>query len=238
LPDLAVAVIYPELLGLYADRGNALGFRYRARLRGLDTEIVNVPPGAAIPSTADLYILGGAEDTSMPAALALLRKQAGLGRAVDRGASMLGVCAGLQILGHSFLGRDGEVVPGLGLLPVTCRRLPGSRAVGEIAVTSTLLGELQGFENHRGDARLDADASPLGVVTHGVGSGHDHVEGVIEGNLIGTYLHGPVLVRNPAMADFFLGKAMGGALPEVRDDLIEQYRAERRAQMRHLRHRR
>src|SRR3954447_3443614 len=63
LPDLAVAVIYPELLGLYADRGNALGFRYRARLRGLDTEIVNVPVGAAIPSTADLYILGGAEDT-------------------------------------------------------------------------------------------------------------------------------------------------------------------------------
>jgi lipid II isoglutaminyl synthase (glutamine-hydrolysing) len=232
LPDLAVAVLYPELLGLYADRGNALGFRYRARLRGLETEIVDVPVGAAVPSTADLYILGGAEDTSMPAALALLRDQPGLARAVDRGASVLGVCAGLQILAHSFLGPDDEVVEGLGLLPVTCRRLPGSRAVGEIAVASPVFGDLQGFENHRGDARLGADASPLGVVTHGIGSGHDRAEGVIDGNLIGTYLHGPVLVRNPAMADFFLGKALGGTVPDVRDDLIERYRAERRAGLR------
>jgi CobQ-like glutamine amidotransferase family enzyme len=233
LPDLAVAVVYPELLGLYADQGNALGFRYRARLRGLETEIIQVPMGVAIPSTADLYILGGAEDNSMNAALTLLRNQAGLGRAIDRGASVLGVCAGLQLLGESFLGPDDEVVQGLGLLPVTCRRLPGPRAVGEISVASPLLGELQGFENHRGDSHLGADAIPLGVVTHGIGSGHDHLEGIVEGRLIGTYLHGPVLVRNPAMADYFLGNAIGGEVAEVTDDLIEQYRAERRAELRH-----
>jgi lipid II isoglutaminyl synthase (glutamine-hydrolysing) len=233
LPDLAVAVVYPELLGLYADRGNALGFRHRARLRGLDAEIIDVPLGAAIPATADLYILGGAEDTSLHAALATLRDQAGLVRAIDRGSSVLGVCAGLQLLGESFVGPDDEVVAGLGLLDVTCRRLSGPRAVGEIAVDSPLLGELQGFENHRGDARLGVGATPLGVVIHGVGAGHDHVEGVIQGNLIGTYLHGPVLVRNPAMADLFLAKAIGGAVPAIRDDLVEQYRAERRNDLRH-----
>ncbi|GAB7003440.1 glutamine amidotransferase [Nocardioides sp. AN3] len=237
MPDLAVIVIYPDLLGLYADRGNALAFRFWAGLRGLDTEIIDVAPGQAIPATADLYILGGAEDASMSAAMSLLREQPGLVHGIDRGASVLGVCAGLQLLGESFVQRDGTIVPGLGQLGVTCRRLRGRRAVGEVALSSPLLGEVQGFENHRGDARLEVGALPLGTVVHGIGSGHDHVEGIVQGNLIGTYLHGPVLVRNPAMTDFFLANATGGPLPPVQDELIEQYRAERRAAIRHRRER-
>jgi CobQ-like glutamine amidotransferase family enzyme len=171
----------------------------------------------------------------MHAAMTLLREQQGFGRAIERGASVLAVCAGLQLLGSSFVQQDGTVAEGLGRLPVTCRRLDGHRAVGEVALSSPLFGELQGFENHAGDARLDDGASPLGTVVHGTGNGHGHVEGVVEGNLIGTYLHGPVLVRNPALVDFFLANATGGAVPPVKDELIEQYREERRHALRHHR---
>lgn len=233
MPDLTVAVIYPDLLDLYADRGNALAFRYRAALRGLETEIVDVALGESVPETADLYVLGGAEDATMGAAVALLRDQPTLGRAIDRGAAVLGVCAGFQLLCESFVGMQGDAIPGLGHLAATSGHLGGPRAVGEVTVDSPLLGELQGFENHRGDTVVGPGVSPLGIVTHGIGNGHDRQEGAIQGNVVGTYLHGPVLVRNPALADFLLAKAIGRPLPAVTDDLVEEFRAERRRDMQH-----
>jgi CobQ-like glutamine amidotransferase family enzyme len=233
LPDLTVAVIYPDLLDLYADRGNALAFRYRASLRGLDTEIVDVALGEPVPESVDLYILGGAEDATMAAAVSMLREQTGLARAIDRGAAVLGVCAGFELLCDTFAGSHGEVMAGLGYLAADCGRLTGPRAVGEITVDSPLLGELQGFENHQGDARLGEGVSPLGTVTHGIGNGHDRLEGAVQGNVVGTYLHGPALVRNPALADFFLTKATGCAQPAVTDDLVEEFRAERRRDIQH-----
>jgi CobQ-like glutamine amidotransferase family enzyme len=228
LPDLAVAVIYPELLDLYADRGNALAYRFRAALRGLSTEIIDIAPGETIPAAADLYVIGGAEDSSMLAALPLLRGQVGLAQAIEDEASVLAVCGGFQLLCRTFAGPDGEVREGLAYLRADSRRLPGARAVGDLAVASPLLGELQGFENHQGDARLDPDLSALGTVICGTGNGHDGGEGAVRGNVVGTYLHGPVLVRNPALADHFLGKALGHDVPPVPDDLVERYRAERR----------
>jgi CobQ-like glutamine amidotransferase family enzyme len=231
LPEIGVAVLYPELLGTYADRGNALALRHRARLHGLGARIVTVHPGDAVPSGADLYLLGGAEDAAMVTALDLLRRQPAFGQAVDSGASVLGVCAGFQLLGHGFVAADGRPLEGLGHLDVHSQRLAGARAVGEIAVDSPLLGELQGFENHRGDARLGPDAAPLGTVVHGVGNGHDRREGALQGNVVGTYLHGPVLVRNPALADHLLGRITGQVLPPVPDELVERLRAERHADL-------
>jgi CobQ-like glutamine amidotransferase family enzyme len=233
LADLGVVVLYPELLGTYADRGNALAVRHRARLRGLDAEIVTVHPEDPVPAGADLYLLGGAEDATMVTALDLLRRQPALGRALDAGACALGVCAGFQLLGRVFAAVDGRPVEGLGHLDIRSSRLTGPRAVGEVAVDSPLVGELQGFENHRGDARLGPGTTPLGAVVHGVGNGHDGSEGAVQGNVVGTYLHGPVLVRNPALADLLLSRIVGRPLPPVADELVERLRAERHEDLEH-----
>jgi len=226
LPEIGVAVLYPELLDTYADRGNALAVRHRAGLHGLDVRIVTIHPDDHVPATADLYLLGGAEDAAMLSALDLLRRRPALQHAVDAGASVLGVCAGFQLLAHQFAAAGGRAVEGLGLLDVRSTRL-AARAVGEVAVDSPLLGELQGFENHRGDARLGPGAGALGTVVHGVGNGHERREGAIQGNVVATYLHGPVLVRNPALADLLLGRITGETLPAVPDELVERLRAER-----------
>jgi CobQ-like glutamine amidotransferase family enzyme len=231
LPEIGVVVLYPELLGTYADRGNALALRHRARLHGLGVSLLTVHPGDGVPGTADIYLLGGAEDATMVTALDLLRRQPGLGHAVEAGACVLGVCAGFQLLGQELVAADGRPLEGLGHLDVRSARLAGPRAVGEVAVASPRLGELQGFENHRGDARLGPDAVPLGTVLHGVGNGHDRREGAVQGHVVGTYLHGPVLVRNPALTDFLLGTVIGRTLPAVPDELVERLRAERHGEV-------
>lgn len=238
LPDLTVAVVYPELLGLYADSGNALALRHRAGLRGIGCTVLDVAVDQAIPDSADLYLIGGGEDAAIRPAAERLRADTGLTRAAARGAIVLGVCAGFQLLGERLDGPDGRPVQGLGLLDVESRTLPGPRAVGEVLAVSPDLGELQGFENHRGDARLGPGARPLGILRHGVGNGHGDGEGAIAGNLFGTYLHGPVLVRNPDFADHLLSAAVGTQLPPLADDadeLVERLRAERRAAIAHAR---
>ena len=228
MSDLTLVVLYPELLGLYADRGNAVALRHRAALRGISAEIVEIHAGETIPAAADFYLLGGAEDAAIATALGLLRDQATLGRAIGRGATVLGVCAGFQLLGHTLIGPDGEMLAGLGHLDVESRPIPGDRAVGDVLATSPTLGELQGFENHRGDARLGPDARPLATVVRGTGNGHGRSEGAVQGNVVGTYLHGPALVRNPALADMFLAEMTGHPLPPVVDEPVERLRTERR----------
>lgn len=231
MSDLTIAVPYPELLGLYADRGNALALRHRAALRGIDAEVLEINLGDPVPEGADVYVLGGGEDAAIKPALETLREQDGLRRARERGAVILGVCAGFQILGNRLEDRDGDDLVGLGFLDIESYSLPGPRAVGEISTHSPVLGELQGFENHRGDARLGAGVTPLARVEHGVGNGHDGTEGAVDGNVIGTYLHGPALVRNPAFADDVLARATGTTLEPLNDDLIERFRRERRADL-------
>lgn len=225
--DLTVVVVYPELLDLYADRGNAIALRHRAALHGFDTEILDIHPGDTIPSGADFYLLGGAEDAAMIAALDLLRRQRGLTHAVTRGAPVLGVCGGFQLLGTSFAGPDGRIMEGLGHLDIMSRRLPEARAVGEVLATSSYVGELQGFENHQGDARLGPDATPLGRIVQGTGNGDGQTEGAVQGALIGTYLHGPALARNPALTDLILSRATGQQLAPIADPLVEELRTER-----------
>lgn len=232
MPDLDVVVVYPELLGLYADRGNALAVRHRAEARGLSVRVIELPAGSPVPATADLYLLGGAEDAAMLEAVALLRAQPALARAVAQGASVLGVCAGFQLLGHTFATEDGRRAAGLGLLDVSTDRLPTARAVGEVLLSSSLAGEIQGFENHRGRTRLGPTATRLGTVRHGVGNGSGRAEGAVQGNLVGTYLHGPVLVRNPELTDLLLRRMTGTTLPELADPVVEQLRAERRREIR------
>ena len=228
-PDrVGVVVVYPQLLGLYGDRGNAVALRHRAEGRGIATSIVEVEAGETIPEHGDLYLVGGGEDRTMAAAAGLLAGQPGLGRAIEHGAACLAVCAGFQLLSREYVLPGGGSRPGLGLLDVACGRLTGARAVGEVVARSAIDGSaVLGFENHQGDAVLGPLADPLGTVEVGTGNGHDRLEGARQGRVIGTYLHGPVLVRNPALADALLTTVVGHDLEPLVDPRIERLRRER-----------
>lgn len=226
--SLAVVVLYPELLGLYADRGNGLALRHRARQRGIGVDLIEVSVGDPIPESADLYLLGGAEDAALLAAGDLIERSGGLKRAVARGAVCMGVCAGFQLMSEVFCGPEGMPRAGLGLLDVRCGRLTGERAVGEVvSVGADPTLPILGFENHQGDAALGTDARPLAEVWVGVGNGHARHEGAIQGSVVGTYLHGPVLVRNPRFTDELIEKAVGSPLAPIQDAALDRLRQER-----------
>lgn len=231
---LRIAVVYPDVLGTYGDTGNALVLERRMAWRGLPVEVVRVPLSAAVPSSCDLYLVGGGEDDAQAAALHELRRARGFAEAAGRGAVVLAVCAGLQMLGLWTKGSDGTVTPGLGLLDVTTRRR-AVRAVGElVAVPDPRLGLplLTGFENHGGATTLGVAARPLATVRTGVGNGGGRPdqrrhEGVQQGSILATYLHGPVLARNPALADLLLARATGQELPPLETPSVEVLRRER-----------
>jgi CobQ-like glutamine amidotransferase family enzyme len=226
---LSVAVVFPEVLATYGDRGNATALAHRARGRGFDCRVINVGLHDPVPRAADVYLLGGGEDAAMLLAWERLRGQRSLAEAVAAGAACFAVCAGFQLLGHQFVGPDGVTHPGLGILDVRSRRLPGPRAVGEVLAESTGLhiGYLTGFENHQGDAQLGPGARPLARLVVGTGNGHDHDEGVVQGTVVGTYMHGPALVRNDRLADHLLATVMGPLEP-FDDELVRRLRVERR----------
>ena len=206
--------IYPDLLSTYGDRGNALVLERRARLRGLPVEIVEVNSDQPVPRDGDIYLMGGGEDLPQTLATRRLLADRGLHEAVDRGAVLFAVCAGYQMLGAEFGGADDAPVQGLGLLDIRSGR-GEERAVGEVVadVDPRLnVGQLTGFENHQGVTRLGPNARPLARTTLGTGNG-DGTEGAYQGRVLGTYLHGPALVRNPALADLLLTWAAGRLPP-------------------------
>jgi len=224
-----VALLYPELLGTYGDRGNARVLVQRLAWRGVPAELVEAPWGEPAPASCDIYVLGGGEDSPQASAAAALIAEGVVNRAVDDGAAVLGVCAGFQILGHSFFGPGGAARPGLGLLDCTTARRASPRIVGEILVEPNPevgLPALSGYENHAGLTDLGPRAVPLGRVDVGVGNG-DGTEGALEGRVVGTYLHGPVLARNPALADLILSWFVGELEP-LDDSEITDLREERR----------
>ena len=222
-----IAVVYPTLLGTYGDRGNAVVLRERCRRRGIGAEVVVVEPGQAVPELADVYLLGGAEDAMQEAAARLLANQPALPVAAQRGAPILAVCAGYQLLGKTFPGADGTAVSGLGLLDVTSER-GENRAVGHLATNGSRLPHVPsvlGFENHMGRTALGPGATPLAHVSTGIGNG-DGTEGAISGHVVGTYAHGPVLALNPALADTLLSWVTGPLAP-LDDEPARRARADR-----------
>jgi len=227
--EIAVVLIYPDILGTYGDRGNALALVHRARARGLGARVIEVSTKESVPESAEVYLLGGGEDSAQQLGLAQLRQDSNLGRALGEGATCLAVCAGFQLLAREFTSSAGRTEQGLGVLDVACGRLTGQRAVGEI-VTEPVgipgLPTLTGYENHLGDAVLGPDARPLGRLVSGIGNGDRRTEGAVQGNIVATYLHGPVLVRNPALADHLLERSTGPLTP-YDDELAEQLRQER-----------
>lgn len=211
-----IVVVYQSLLGIYGDQGNAKVLDKRLQWRGIDSEVVFVDPGQPLPDDGAVYLLGGGEDNAQTTAVAELKKDGALFAALDAGAVLFAVCAGYQICGHTFtIGENDEVREGLGVLDVTTRR--GSRrAVGELLTRwtkpdgSTSL--ITGFENHGGYTTLGPDAIPLASVEVGIGNADDGTEGAVQGRVIGTYPHGPVLARNPELADWVLSLSLGHTL--------------------------
>jgi lipid II isoglutaminyl synthase (glutamine-hydrolysing) len=232
---LRVGLLYPELLGTYGDRGNALVLVQRARWRGQDAELVEVPAAAPIPDSLDVYLFGGGEDDPQEMAAAGMRASAAnIAGARDRGAVVLAVCAGFQLIGHRYDAAGGESIEGLGLVDAVTRAGP-SRLIGEVVVEPLAtfpdgggrLPLLTGFENHGGRTTLGPGEQPLGRVLAGGGNGDGSgVDGVLSERLVGTYLHGPVLPRNPALADLLLTWALG-PLPELHSPLEERLRTGR-----------
>jgi CobQ-like glutamine amidotransferase family enzyme len=230
--ELRLLALYPEQMNIYADRGNILFLRRRCEWRGIDFAHAAAGPGEGFdPGAHDLLYLGGGQDRDQRAVAAdmVAGKREPIGAAVADGAVMLAVCGGYQLLGHSYqLGE--ERLPGLGLVDLETVREPGPRLIGNVAIEVDL-GDgprtVAGFENHGGRTYLGDGAEPLGRVLSGFGNnGRDGFEGVHRGNLIGTYLHGPLLPKNAWLADRLIALALErrhGSAPELEplDDDLE-----------------
>lgn len=213
-PSVRIAHLYPRRMSIYADRGNLAVLRRRLEWRGLGAQVTEVSSGDALEAGAhDLYYLGGGQDRDQAAValdLAAAKGEALRAAAAD-GAAMLFVCGGYQLAGHTYRTAGGDELDGISLLDV--HTTPGSgRLVGDALVDADLEGqvrELVGYENHGGRTQLGPGCRPLGTVVHGMGNnGRDHTEGAVSGRVIGTYLHGPLLPRNPWLADLLLRWAL------------------------------
>ena len=228
-----VGHLYPEYLNIYADRGNIAVLRRRAAARGHELEIEPITLGTSVePGAHDLLYVGGGQDReqAMIADDLAVRGDA-VRAAVDRGAALLAVCGGYQLLGRGYRGRDGGWMDGVGLFPHETSA-GETRMIGDVLLESTLpeaVGKtIAGFENHAGRTVLDPGAQPLGRVVAGYGNdGASGFEGCRVRRALGTYLHGPLLPRNPWLADLLLSWAIAHATDsdpeplEALDDSLE-----------------
>lgn len=230
ISTLRIVWLYPDLLSTYGDRGNLLVLAHRARARGIDVEPMQIRSDQHIPHTADMYLIGGGEDGPQAVAADRLLQDGALSRAAEAGKPILAICAGYQLLGSSFYA-NGRAYEGLNILDLRSDRGP-SRAVGEIAGDAHPqlgIGPITGFENHGGRTHLGEAVQPLARVTAGVGN-DGATEGAWAGHVIGTYMHGPGLARNPKLADLLLAWAVGtgpAQLPPLDDTWPERLRFER-----------
>jgi len=208
---LTVGHLYPDYLNIYADRGNIAVLAQRASLRGHELEVRAIGMRDPVPVEGiDLFYVGGGQDREQAlVAQDLVTKADALHTAVAHGSAFLAVCGGYQLLGRSYRDVAGDELPGIGLLPL--ETVAGERRmIGDVLLDCAWAGEtLAGFENHAGRTLLDEGAEPLGRVISGFGNdGASGSEGCRQGTVYGTYLHGPLLPRNPWFADRILADAL------------------------------
>ncbi len=223
---LRVGALYPDLLNIYADRGNLLLLERRCGWRGIGFELRGIGLGEPLdPDAHDLLYIGGGQDRdqALCARDMVDTKRDALHAAAERGAVVFAVCGGYQLLGHGYA-MDGERLPGVGLVDLETVREEGPRLIGNVAIELDDGTVLAGFENHGGRTRLGPGAKPLGRVLKGHGndgrSGYEGVRGGAHGTVIGTYLHGPLLPKNAHFADWLISTALGIDLAPL-DDALE-----------------
>lgn len=222
--ELRVLSLYPEQMNIYADRGNIIFLRRRCEWRGIGFSHGGVGPGEGFdPGEHDLLYVGGGQDRDQKAVAAdmVATKRVAVAAAAADGAVLLAVCGGYQLLGHSYQMGE-ETLPGLGIADLETVREPGPRLIGNVTIEADLgagLRLIAGFENHGGRTYLGTGATPLGKVVSGHGNNdRDGSEGVKRDNVIGTYLHGPLLPKNAWLADHLIALALErryGTRPEL-----------------------
>jgi CobQ-like glutamine amidotransferase family enzyme len=214
-PSLTIGWLYPDLMSTYGDRGNVMILSARCRWRGIDAAVKGISLGTAGDEikAADLLFMGGAQDRQQEIVKRDLigKKEGYLRHAIERGVPGLFVCGAYQFLGAYYIAADGTTIEGLGIYDLYTKSpgLSAKRLIGDIVVRPRIagLGEtlVVGFENHGGRTHLGRDMIPFADVVHGYGNnGRDRTEGVVYKNTIGTYLHGPILSKNPSIADYLI----------------------------------
>ena len=223
---VTIGWLYGRKMNIYGDRGNVQAVAQRARWRGIDAEVREIGIGDPLPDDIDVFFFGGGQDQSQVAVAHDLQGEKGarLKAAVEDGAALLAVCGGYQLLGHEYRPHDAEPLPGIGLFDIVSEAGP-ERFIGNIVIESRW-GELVGFENHSGLTHLGPAVEPLGRVKVGRGNnGRDGTEGAIYRTAIGCYMHGSLLPKNPALADWLLETGLRRRDPtltlEPLDDSLE-----------------
>lgn len=208
MKPLVLAHLYPHEMNIYGDTGNVLVLRRRLQWRGLAVEVVPVGVGDVLPPDVDILLGGGGQDAAQgEIGSDVLAKGADLRAMAADGVVMLAICGMYQLLGHEFRTHDGQRIPGVDVLDVVTTG-SDTRLIGNHAV-DTAWGRLVGYENHSGLTELGPAAAPLAATALGRGNnGADRTEGCVMGNVIGTYLHGPVLAKSPAFADELIARAL------------------------------
>lgn len=221
MQPIRLAHLYPDCLNLYGDFGNLLALRHRAKLRGLEVSYHRVSLGDRFdPKAYDFCFIGGGQDQEQSQLLQdLKQKRTAILEAAESGLPFLCICGGYQLMGQAFYTQSGDVIEGLGFLPVETRGA-SERLIGDVVVSATWLGsgefsQLFGFENHSGRTRLFPGATPLGTVLYGNGNDEtSKTEGCVRNHVYGTYLHGSFLPKNPAMTDHLLQLACQNRLQD------------------------
>jgi CobQ-like glutamine amidotransferase family enzyme len=210
MTKLTLAYLYPREMNTYGDRGNVICLQKRLEWRGYKLDIVEHQPGDKLPVQVDMVFMGGGQDSGQAVIDTDFRRVAPwLRELAEADVPMLTICGAYQLFGHSFEMLDGSELQGIGILDVTTRAQT-TRLIGNLHIETEDFGTIIGFENHSGRTYLGPRAEPLGRVTMGAGNnGEDKTEGTRYRNIIGTYSHGPVLPKNPRLADWLIGRMPG-----------------------------
>lgn len=235
-PKVTLAYLYPREMSTYGDRGNVICLQKRLAWRGIQLEVIEHHPGGMLPATADMIFMGGGQDSGQAVIDTDFQKVAPwLHDRATEGVPMLLICGAYQLFGHSFEMMDGTILKGLGILDVTTKAEQG-RLIGNIHIETKEFGTVLGFENHSGRTYLGPTAQPLGRVTLGAGNnGHDKSEGTLLNAIIGTYAHGPILPKNPRLADWLIERMPGMSNTKIEpldDPFIDAARASAKARPR------
>lgn len=220
---IRILQLYPRDMNIYGDHGNTLVLAQRTKWHGYTPELLTYNPGDTFPEDVDIVIGGGGQDSGQDKIQAdLLAIGDSLKALASDGTPMLMICGLYQLFGKFFKTQDGHVIQGIGLLDIETHAGP-ERLIGNITTRSDTFGEIIGYENHSGQTFLGPNVAPLGTVIKGAGNnGQDDTEGARHKNVLGSYLHGSLLPKNPAIADFLIEQAaikkFGDFTPTVVDD--------------------
>jgi CobQ-like glutamine amidotransferase family enzyme len=208
MKQINIVHLYPNEMNTYGDRGNIITLMRRAEWHGYEPVLHHHHPGSPFPVKADLIFGGGGQDSAQSDIQNdVLVIGDALRQLANNGVPMLMICGMYQLFGHRFVTHEKEEIEGIGILDLETHATK-KRLIGNLAVKTKDFGILYGFENHSGQTYLGQGQAPLGSVIRGNGNNaHDKREGAIKNNVIGCYLHGPLLPMNPLLADFLIGAA-------------------------------